>query len=255
MGSHMTSITPERCQLCAMLTADAHLCATLTKPELENLNAASQINSLRRDETIPESSLDRWPIIAVAKGELSIQYVMHDGRRTIAAFLSPGDILDTRQLENKRLGSLVALNRVEFCRLDPTVFDEIVADNADARSLVWSNVHLQAQRSVSHAADLAKKKAPEKLASFILECSSRFTNVLNNNLVRIPMRRRDLAGYLGMQPETVSRCFKDLEEKGIIKVTGAAAIRIIDRPSLRLIANGAGEEGDAPAIRVLRLGA
>ena len=109
--------------------------------------------------------------------------------------------------------------------------------NPRARTVAWKGLSGQAYRALSHASDLAKKQALEKLASFVFECRRRQKG-LDRKHVEIPIRRRDLAEYLGMQPETVSRCFRDLEERAIIKVSDLSVIRILDLPALRRIANG-----------------
>jgi len=66
----------------------------------------------------------------------------------------------------------------------------------------------------------------------------RQTVALPEDTVIIPVRRVDLAEYLGMQPETVSRCFKDLEERGIIEFNSISNIKLLKTPILRRIANG-----------------
>jgi CRP/FNR family transcriptional regulator, anaerobic regulatory protein len=250
----MAAGIPKTCAVCAMYADDENFCAKLDASELSALNAGSHLASLGRGETIPEDVMNAWPLLAVESGELSLQYTLRDGRRTIASFFLTGDIIDLRHTDERRLGSLIALSNVTFCKLSPTIFDRIVTSNPGARTLVWSNLQAQVYRSFSHVADLAKKKAVEKVASFILECRNRHLHPLADH-VRIPVRRRDLAEYLGMQPETISRCFRDLEERGVIEVKETAVVRLRKLSDLRLIANGAREGYDTPGFKVLQMGA
>lgn len=171
-----------------------------------------------------------------------------------------GDILDLRSLTDRHLGSLVALNKVSLSKLSPKVFDQILNSNSTARVLAWENLTHQTARAISHASDLAKKHAIEKLASFIFECQNRRDNHLRDNHIVIPIRRRDLAEYLGMQPETISRCFKELEERGIINVTDLNAIKLEQPSTLRRLANGDREAGNdnrpnCPEYKILVAGA
>ncbi len=237
-----------------MYAEETNFCAQLDMRELSELNAGSHLASIGRGESISEDVMNNWPILAVESGELSLQYTLRDGRRTIASFFLTGDIIDMRHTEERRLGSLIALSNVTFCKLSPAIFDSIVARNSQARTLAWSNLQEQVYRSFNHVADLAKKKAVEKLASFILECRNRHLHPLPDH-VRIPVRRRDLAEYLGMQPETISRCFRELEERGAIEVKETAVLRLRQLSDLRLIANGAREECVAPGFKVLQMGA
>ncbi len=233
----MKSKAPEQCQLCSLYYEAENFCAKLSGRELDELHARSRLVSIKRGQMLNDDVLERWPILAIDSGVLCLRNLLHDGRRTIAAFFLRGDILDMRAAENRRLGDLMALSPVSLCRLSPEVFDRILSVNPRARTVAWKSLSGQAYRALSHASDLAKKQALEKLASFVFECRRRQKG-LNREHVEIPIRRRDLAEYLGMQPETVSRCFRDLEERAIIKVSDLSVIRILDLPALRRIANG-----------------
>lgn len=251
----MTDNPPVKCATCAMYFDNKNLCAHLENEELHDLVGQARVFQLNRGDPIPDDLLQQKPILAVTGGEISLQYILHDGRRTIAAFFSRGDVLDLRDTRSQRLGSFIALAKVELCRLAPEVFDRIIDENPKARKLYWSQLKVQVERAHDHAVDLAKKKAQEKLASFILECSNRYLDRVVPEIVQIPMRRRDLAEYLGMQPETVSRCFKELEGREVIAVSETKVVRILNRPALRLIANGAGDGQENQRFTIFRLGA
>ena len=239
----MSDATPEKCRHCSLFYDRANFCAKLTGRELVELNARSRSGVIRRGEMVWDDVLQRWPIFAIESGVISLQHLLTDGRKTIAAFFMRGDVIDMRNTSNRKLGHLIALSDVGVCRLSERVFDRIIDENPDARRLIWDNLRDQTFRAIDHSSDLAKKQAQEKLASFIFECSHRAPQARKReDLVDIPIRRRDLAEYLGMQPETVSRCFKTLEERRIIKVTDLSVIKILDLPALRRIANGARSE-------------
>ena len=221
-----------------MFYDSGNFCASLSPGELADLSNASETLSVKRGEAIHSDMLRRWPILAVSKGVLSLQHLLNDGRKTIAALFMRGDVLDLRATSERRHGNLVALDEVGLCHLSPTVFDRILGSNTTARVLAWENLSVQTFRAIDHASDLAKKHALEKLASFIFECRHRGDPKHHYTHVEIPIRRRDLAEYLGMQPETISRCFKVLEERGIIEVSDLSVIRLKSVSALRRIANG-----------------
>jgi len=242
----MSRHTPGQCQVCALFYDRANFCAQLSEKELLDLNAHSQFETIKRGAQIWDHVLDHWPILAIESGVMSLQQILSDGRKTIAAFFMRGDIIDLRNSANRKIGNLIALSEVKVCRLSPDSFEEIVRVNEVARVLVWDNLRDQAYRAITHSSDLAKKTSREKLAAFIFECANRNPESHRPDMVEIPMRRRDLAEYLGMQPETVSRTFKDLENKLIIRVSDLSMVRILDVPALRTIANGARPEDLAP---------
>lgn len=235
-----------KCQECSLYSETGKFCDHLTVKELQDLSGNSRTASLKRGETIAGEALRSWPVIAISAGVLSLQHLLEDGRKTIAAFFMKGDIVDLRGISNRNRGHLIALKNTDICRLSPTAFEGILQTNTNAQHLVWNNMRDQTYRAIDHAADLAKKKALEKLASFIFECRSRQADAEAPESVNIPVRRVDLAEYLGMQPETVSRCFRSLEDRNIIDFINISHIRILSIPILRRIANG-----DANADRLI----
>ena len=256
----MPTNVPGQCQICALFYDSGNFCAKLTGEELLGLNAHSQFETIKRGTQIWDHVLEDWPILAIESGVMSLQQILSDGRRTIAAFFMRGDIIDLRNTANRKLGNLVALSEVTVCRLSPEMFEDIVSRNEDARVLVWDNLRDQTFRAITHSSDLAKKTSREKLAAFIFECANRTPKTHKPDVVEIPVRRRDLAEYLGMQPETISRTFKELERSRIIRVSDLSVVHILDVPALRQIANGAPAEeivrdGSPPGGRTLTTGA
>ncbi|KPU84089.1 hypothetical protein JI58_05970 [Marinosulfonomonas sp. PRT-SC04] len=234
----MTDQHASKCQLCSIHSEPGNFCAHITPDEQNALGPKSRTATLKRGDSINSEELLTWPIIAITSGVISLQHLLEDGRKTIAAFFMQGDIIDMRGISSRNRGHLIALNKATICRLSPTVFENIIESNPGALRVVWNNLRKQTYRAIDHSADLAKKHALEKLASFIFECKRRQTIAAPEDTVIIPVRRVDLAEYLGMQPETVSRCFKDLEARGIIRFNSISNIQILEIPTLRRIANG-----------------
>lgn len=234
----MKKLPALKCQQCSMFYQKDQFCAHITGDELSELGRESRNVVLKRGEAFNSEALEIWPVVAVSSGVLSMQHLLEDGRKTIAAFFMQGDIIDLRGISNRNRGHLISLGKTNVCRLSPKIFERIVLENPDAQQVVWQNIRNQNFRAIDHSADLAKKKALEKLASFIFECRSRQVNQAEEGLVKIPVRRIDLAEYLGMQPETVSRCFRDLEDRGILSITDISLVKILSVATLRRIANG-----------------
>ncbi len=228
----------DKCKNCA-LYADADLfCAHLSGEELCDLSNQSRTLSMKRGDTLENEALVHWPVVAIDSGVLSMQHLLQDGRKTIAALFMRGDIIDLRNISNRNRGALIALGKVDICRLAPKVFERVMEHNSGAQKVIWENLRDQAFRAMDHSGDIAKKQALEKLASFVFECRNRQVGYGEGDWVDIPVRRIDLAEYLGMQPETVSRCFKDLEKRGILETPRLNALKILNVPMLRRIANG-----------------
>lgn len=234
----MSNLPAVKCQECSLYSDAGGFCAHVPEHEQNTLSGKSRSATLKRGESIEAEELLTWPVLAISSGVISLQHLLEDGRKTIAALFMQGDIIDLRGINSRNRGHLIALTKVKLCRLSPVVFETIIETNPEAQRIVWNNMRKQTFRAIDHSADLAKKHALEKLVSFIFECKHRQTVATSENTVVIPVRRVDLAEYLGMQPETVSRCFKDLEERGIIEFNSISNIKLLEIPALRRIANG-----------------
>ncbi|MBL1434910.1 MAG: Crp/Fnr family transcriptional regulator [Rhodobacteraceae bacterium] len=244
----------DKCKDCALYSDGKLFCAQLSGDELCELSNQSRTLSMKRGDTLENEALAHWPIVAIDSGVLSMQHLLQDGRKTIAALFMRGDIIDLRNISNRNRGALIALGNVDVCRLSPKIFEQIMGHNPDAQKVIWENLRDQAFRAMDHSGDIAKKQALEKLASFIFECRNRQVGFTDGDLVKIPVRRIDLAEYLGMQPETVSRCFKDLEKRGVLEAPSLNALKLLNVPMLRRIANGDKDVlANESRIRVLKI--
>ena len=231
-----------KCKSCPLVLNGGSLCAVLTSDEIEELSERSHPVELAAKAVLDGDKLDQSPVLAILDGTVGIQHVLEDGRRTISAFFTRGDILDLRRGSGRRQVSVRGLRKSRICKLDTIAFDRIQDRNPSARALVTYNLREQAHRSADHAADLAKKQAIEKVASFMFECHNRQTS--NKGCDRfevvLPMRQYDLAEYLGIQPETLSRNLRELNESDVVEVRKPTFIVVRNPPKLRRLANGAG---------------
>jgi CRP-like cAMP-binding protein len=81
------------------------------------------------------------------------------------------------------------------------------------------------RRTQEHLLLLGRKNALERVAAFLIEMAER-TNA--GSVLELAMARHDIADYLGLTLETVSRMFAELKELGAIKLEGARRVHLID---------------------------
>jgi CRP/FNR family nitrogen fixation transcriptional regulator len=157
--------------------------------------------------------------------------VRPDGRRQIVDLLLPGDFFGFTAhdefdfaVEAASEGTVVASyprRRLEgLADADPRLARAI----RDAAFQALSR--LQAQLMI-----VGRVTALEKVGSFILEMAARIPNAAGNEVI-LPVSRYDIADYLGVSVETVSRSLTDLKQRGIIRLTGTRTVRIINRGAL-----------------------
>ncbi len=230
---------PKSCRGCALYCRTGFFCSVLPTESLVALSELSRPRSLKIGETISETALEMWPIIGIADGIIGVKRFQSNGNGSIAAFFVAGDIVDLRGAPARMCSDLTALTETKVCYLSPSMFDEIMASCKDARRIAWESLQSQTFRMIEQVAELSKKRAPERLAWFICEfrrLHSTNPDTTRGPIFRLPFRQVDLADYLGIQPETISRGLRHLEQQGAIRVLKAKIIEIVDQDLLMSIA-------------------
>jgi CRP/FNR family nitrogen fixation transcriptional regulator len=169
-------------------------------------------------------------VYQVKIGAVRSYKLLSDGRRQIGAFHLVGDIFG---LENGREHRFTAEAIVDtMVRLIKRRSLELVAES-DA--IVARNLLSMTTNNLQHAEDhmllLGRKTSLERVAAFLTEMDKRLTTA---DVMALPMSRRDIADYLGLTLETVSRALSRLHELGILGFIGSNQRQIVlqDRQQL-----------------------
>ena len=169
-------------------------------------------------------------VYQVVEGAVRSYKLLSDGRRQIGAFHLVGDIFG---LENGLAHRFTAEAIVDTTvRLAKRVSLEHVAEEdatvaRDLLDMTTSNL----QHAENHMLLLGRKTSLERVAAFLLEMDTRLNAA---GVMALPMSRRDIADYLGLTLETVSRALSCLHEKGILGFVGQTQRQIVllDRTEL-----------------------
>ena len=166
----------------------------------------------------------------VVDGAVRSYKLLSDGRRQIGAFHLAGDIFG---LENGKAHRFTAEAIVDTTvRLAKRVSLAHVAeqDATVARDLL-NMTACNLQHAEDHMLLLGRKTALERVAAFLLEMDRRLTAA---GVMALPMCRRDIADYLGLTLETVSRALSVLHDKGVLGFVGQTQRQIVllDKPKL-----------------------
>ena len=164
-------------------------------------------------------------VYQVKAGAVRSHKLLSDGRRQIGAFHLAGDIFG---LENGGEHRFTAEAIVDTTvRLIKRHSLEIVAESDP---IVARNLLNMTTTNLQHAEDhmllLGRKTSLERVAAFLLEMDRRLSPA---GVMALPMYRRDIADYLGLTLETVSRALSCLHEKGIIDFVGQTQRQIVLR--------------------------
>lgn len=147
--------------------------------------------------------------------------ILADGRRQIEAFHVAGDIFGIERGEEHRFSaeavSAATVIAYRRCPLETLA----LSDSPLARQVVATAL-INLERAQEHAVLLGRKSAMEKVATFLLDMAERtHTDEMAADAVELPMARSDIADYLGLTIETVSRTLTQLERDAVIALPAA----------------------------------
>ena len=163
----------------------------------------------------------------VVSGAVRTYKVLNDGRRQIGSFYLPGDMFGLEIGDDHTFSAEAVID----CKVLVIKRSALVAlagrDSGTARQL-WTLAAAELQRAQDHIM-LLIKTAQERVAGFLMEMSSRNFGASE---VELPMSRQDIADYLGLTVETVSRTLTQLENSGAIAVPTSRRIVLRSRGAL-----------------------
>jgi CRP-like cAMP-binding protein len=164
----------------------------------------------------------------VVSGAARTYKVLDDGRRQISAFYLPGEVFGL-EAEDAYHCSAEAVTKTTLLVIKRNTLVMLANTDPQMANLLWVLTARELQRVRSHMLVLIRS-AQERVACFLLELADRMGVV---DAVDLPMSRQDIADYLGLTIETISRTLTQLESSGAIAVPSCRRIELRDRKALK----------------------
>jgi CRP/FNR family transcriptional regulator len=214
---------------------DSALCGVLDAESLRNFRRLGCCVELRAGESLFREGDQALSVFTVTEGMLKSYRILPDGRRQVTGFHMPGDFVGTN-VEEVHAFTVEAIDDCRLCAFPVGRFE----DFAEEHQPMERELYVIAARELAQARKqmvlLGRKTAVERMASFFLALSERSRG---SDVVDLPMSRSDVADYLGLTKETVSRVLADLKSSRVIRLQAIDRIEILDPARLRQIAAGA----------------
>lgn len=177
-------------------------------------------------------------LFAVRSGSFKTFMTTHDGSEQITGFHLPGELIGLDGFsEGAYACDAVALETSTVCELTLDQFDSLCCEVNGLRRQILHLMGKEINQEHMLLMALGQMKGEERLATFLLSLSDRFkTRGFSPNEFNLSMPRHDLANYLGLAVETLSRMFSKLDEEGILQVN-RRNVKIKDMDKLRKLAH------------------
>ena len=164
----------------------------------------------------------------LVSGSVRTSKTLNDGRRQIGAFYLPGDIFGF-DIGSEHALSAEAISDAMVIVVKRSAIEALAARDSEIARQLWAMTSRELHRMQEHIL-LLIKTAQERVAGFLLEMAARIKSV---NGVELPMSRQDIADYLGLTIETVSRTLTTFENSAAIALPSSRRIVLRDRAALR----------------------
>ncbi|MFT9257487.1 MAG: helix-turn-helix domain-containing protein [Acetobacter sp.] len=251
LGVHPTRQADiQRCLLCDQ--RDANLCSGLDKQGLAALSQSSKRLVLPPGTTMVEEGEPAVSFFNVTQGTVKLFKSLPDGRRQITGFADPGQFLGLSASDVYSFGA-ETVDTVQVCRFQRPQLEALLSDFPVFERNLLTAVTDRLAEAQEQMLLLGRKTAREKVATFLLDRlhahdHARATAAardhdddsapVTEHIASVPMTRIDIADYLGLTIETVSRTISALRREQIIANMENHAIRILAPAVLRQIASG-----------------
>jgi CRP/FNR family transcriptional regulator, nitrogen fixation regulation protein len=164
----------------------------------------------------------------VVSGSVRSCKLLDDGRRQVTGFYMVGEVFGL-ELDDDHHFSAEAVNDAVVLVVKRSVIIALAARDGDVARQLWAVTARELQRVQDHMLVLGCMNAKQRVATFLLHMALRGSG---DNEVELPMSRQDIADYLGLTIETVSRTMTQLENDAAIGLASSRRIVLRNRAAL-----------------------
>jgi len=237
-----------RCGTCAV--RNLAICDALSAEELKGLNRISRRRLVPAGQTILGEGESHTIFANIVSGVVKLTKTLDDGRQHIIGLLFPSDFLGRAFREDNPYFAEAATD-VELCVFPASGFEKLLPEHPGLEHRLFEYTLSELDACQEWMLLLARKKAEERVASFLLMIAKRvpetgFSHRAGQEQIRfqLPLSRAEISDCLGLTIETVSRQITRLKTKGVIELLNYREILI---PDVRVLQAAAYESSPAQA--------
>ncbi len=229
--------SPDHCASCSARTIS--ICRALPHPELRRLAQCGTDKGYEPGATLVLQGDRAEAVFNVVEGVAMLFKLLADGRRQVLGFLMKGDFIGLA--EGPEYGfSAQAVTTVQVCRFPRPEFRRFLLKTPALEEELLSRASSELIAAQTHLTLLGRKTAMERVTSFLLDTARRSARLgASPDLVHLAMTRGDIADYLGLTTETVSRTISMLKRVRAIQLLDHGMVRLAARDRLEDLAERA----------------
>lgn len=222
-----------RCSACAVRSPS--ICGALDQAGLAEFERIARNVQLAPNEAMFTAGQVAGAVHNLTSGVARLYKLLPDGRRQVVGFVLPGDFLGVPP-SDRHTFSADAVDTVTACRLSREAFTHFI----EHRPQFLLRINESSARELMLAQEqmllLGRRTAEEKVAAFLVGWRERLAQIGDiRDSIALPMGRQDIADYLGLTIETVSRTLTRFERERMLVIV-AGGVRLLDSPRAEALA-------------------
>jgi CRP/FNR family transcriptional regulator len=224
-----------RCDACAV--RERAICGALCQKEVERLHAIARHRTIPAGQAIVGDQERVVFFASIVSGVVKLTKALSDGRQQIVGLQFASDFLG-RPFRERSVYEATAVNDVHLCIYDRRQFEQLVCEFPGFERRLFENTLDELDAARDWMLLLGRKSAEEKVASFILMVSKKMSGINRQTYegrptkFELPITRTEIADFLGLTIETVSRQISRLKSEKIIALEGLRTVAVIDAERL-----------------------
>ena len=216
------------------------VCASIPDKDLHRLTDLAEAVRLTPGEALIREGDPAGHVFNVTSGSIRVFKLLPDGRRQITGFLFAGDFLGLATGEAYAF-SAEAIEAATVCRFRRPEYRALIRDCPALEGALLDRATHELAAAQNQMLLLGRKTAMERLCSFLLDLPAHDpARPTPANIIRLPMTRAEIADYLGLTIETVSRVLGKLKTQGVVRLMTMNELRVERPAQLRALADGEG---------------
>ncbi|MEM8798637.1 MAG: Crp/Fnr family transcriptional regulator [Pseudomonadota bacterium] len=214
------------------------ICAMLDGQERKHLDKLVTSRSISAGSSIFGEGDESNHLYILTHGVVRLSKLLRDGRRQIIGFLFAGDFLG-KQNAGEYACDAEAVTDTKLCSFSHPMLTRLSEAYPGIKDRLMAETTNELEQAQEHILLLGQKTAAERVASALLNFACRSTGQSESPLTfTLPVSRQDLADYLGLRIETVSRTLSRFRKSGLIRETSRTSMIIDDIDRLEDVASG-----------------
>ena len=214
------------------------VCGSIDDADLGRLDALAEHVALTAGQALIREGDEAKHVFNITSGSVRVYKLLPDGRRQITGFLFAGDFLGLATGQTY-VFSAEAIEPATACRFRKSDYRTLIRETPALEAALLDRATHELAAAQNQMLLLGRKTALERIATFLLDLPGHDpARATTEGLVRLPMTRSEIADYLGLTIETVSRVLTKLKTSGVIRLISLTELQIENAGRLKALADG-----------------